>query len=199
MKIVRLRVSEPLGTCERVHYLPVRIGGHPQNDCQLVDPAISRFHLELGWSHDRFVLRDLGARDSVHVRVAGEMHKLRAGELTSASREIEFAIAGVWVQARVEERRVHHIAEAAQQAVEELLEACAQAATCGDQSDTRRVLAALGRGALALRDSLQAERERPDPASSNSQDEVPAALIRWAQASIAAFGVLEELLALAVE
>jgi hypothetical protein len=193
MKLVRLRVFEPSGTCERVHYLPVRIGRHPHNDCQLADPAIARFHLELDWADDRFILRDMGMRNGVHVRVAGEMHELRAGEFTTAAREIEFAIGGVWVRASVEERRAHHVAEAAQSAVAELVEACAQATTCGDQSGVRHVLAALERGAITLRESLQAERERSETESPGLQVDVWAGLVRWAQASIAAVTVLEEL------
>jgi len=195
MKIIRLFFSEPLGTCECVQYhLPVRIGRHPHNDCQLRDPTISRFHLELDWIGDRLVLRDLGTRNGVHVRVAGEMRRLRGRELTTAAREIEFSIAGIWVRASVEERDAHQIAEAAQESAQDLLDACSPMLVTGDYTSALRVLTALGRGAVVLRGALQAARERLELGASDPYGDIGAALMRWTQASIAAVSFVEEVL-----
>jgi hypothetical protein len=194
MKIVRLFVSGPLGTCEYVRYrLPVRIGWQLQDECQLAHLQRS-FHLELDWANDRLLLRDLGPCNGVLVRVAGEMREFRGRELTTASREIEFAIAGVWVRASVEERRLHRVAEAAHEAIEEIVAACARTSTRDDESGALRVLAALGRGAITLRGSLQADRELSEAERSGPQDEVAEALMRWTQTSVAVVSFIEEIL-----
>jgi hypothetical protein len=195
MMVVRLQVSEPLGTAEFVHYgLPMRIGRPEHHAHAHEDPARARFYLELDWSHERLVLRDLGTPRGVLVRVADGMQQLRGRELTTASRNIEFAIAGTWMRASIEEHSGGVIAEVAQQAVDELLQSCARAAAGGDRPDWRQVLTALGDGANALRGSVQSSRRRGLAECPDTQDEVVAALMRWAQASVAAVSFIEEAL-----
>jgi hypothetical protein len=194
MKIARLSISEPLGTSEWVHYhLPVRIGPPLQNDgasCSANDLPV---HLELDWANDRLILRDLGTPNPILVRIAGAMQLLRGNELTTAATDIEFAIAGVWMRVSVEERSAHPIAEAAQAAVDQLVGCCTHARAEGERN-ALVLLAALERSTLALRGSLQADRERTEIGRSGEQDEVTAAITRWTQASVSAISVIMAML-----
>jgi hypothetical protein len=193
MTRVRLFISDPQGTQEHVRYLPVRIGRHPENDCCVHHRGVSRFHLELDWADSRLQLRDLGSRNGVLVRVAGEMRRLRGSELTTAAREVEFAIAGIWVRVEVEERALPGAAVAVQRAVEQLLQVCAHAAERDDGA--RAVLGELERGLVLVRGILQAqELSVADGPRNDLWVEVVGALRRWTQASIAAVSYVESAL-----
>lgn len=188
MKIVHLSVFEPFGTCESVHYgLPVRID-------QDAHRGAAHSRLELDWADDRLVVRDLGTHEGVRVRIAGEMRAFDGRELTTASRELEFAIAGTWFRVVVEERRADAVVEATQAAVNDVLDACAIPDDACEQDAVLNVLAALGRGSLVVRGSLQAHQERTASERVAPQDDVLAVLMRWAQASMAAVSVIEDLL-----
>jgi hypothetical protein len=170
MRIVRLSICEPLETCEWIYYqLPVRIA-RPE-----------RFQIELDWANDGLILRDLGTPGRILVRIGDVLQELQGSELTTTASDLECAITGVWIRASVEERLAHPVAEAAQAAVEDLVGSCteAYASAAHDRGLVALlVLAALERGALSLRSSLQAQ--------AGGHDDVTAALARWTQASVAA-------------
>jgi hypothetical protein len=182
MTLVRLFVSDPRGPWQCVRYrFPVRIGRHECNDCQMQNRGVSRFHLELDWADSRLQLRDLGSRNGVLVRVAGEMRRLRGSELTTASREVEFAVAGIWMRALVEEWTAPHAAVAVQDAIEGLLQTFMCSAVRDDS--VLAVLSSLERSMVLVRGILQSDESARN---GTTEDEVIAALRRWTQASIVA-------------
>jgi len=187
MTVVRLFVSEPLGRCERVRYrFPLRIGRDPRNDFQLVHPAVAQFHVELDRRADVFVLRDVGVRNDVLVRVGGEMRDLRGRELSTAADEIEFAIAGMWLRACVEVSTAHPIGERALQAAEDILTACRQSLGEAGDDTALRALVAVKLGAVALRRWLKAELDHTEAQRSTLPADVVSGLMHWAQALIGA-------------
>jgi hypothetical protein len=168
-------VSRPLGDCESVHYrLPIRI------DCVV----------ELDWVEERLVLRDLGSEAGVQVRFAGEMRDLRGTEVTTAAREIEFAAAGAWVRAVLEERTASDVADVAQRAIDGVMAASSGGPELDDVERVARILTAVARGARCLRAALAAA----PPAESGRRDESAAALVRWMQAILAAVSAIERAL-----
>jgi hypothetical protein len=192
MMVVRLRVSEPLGSSDWIHHrLPVRIGRHPEDDCQVLLSTSVPFHLELDWADERLILRVLGQSGVILVRIAGEMRELHGCELTTSAHEIEFAVGGVWVRASIEERALHRLIEAAEGAIDELLRDSARAAMRDDVTAARMVLAALVRGAVRVRAALAAAHDESTSPGSEYND-VTDALVRWAQAAIAATHLVAE-------
>ncbi len=182
MTLVRLFVSDPRGPWQCVRYrFPLRIGRHERNDCQMNSHGVARFHVELDWADSRLQLRDLGSRNGVLVRIAGEMRRLRGSELTTASREVEFAVAGIWMRALVEEWTAPEAAVALQDVIEGLLETFTRSAARDDS--VRVVLASLERSMVRVRGILQSDERARD---GRAEEEVIAALRRWTQASIVA-------------
>ena len=200
MKTVRLFVSEPLVDSESVHYrLPLRIGAHPANDYQLIHPAIAPFQFELDCNEDRFVLRDLGVREDVLVRVAGEMLKLHGRELTTAAEEIEFAVGGTWVRACVEVHDLPPICQAIQKGIDELVAAYRDAPGLVDQQGALRALTALGGAGIVLRQALRAELDRPLADRPTLPTDAIVSLMRWVQAALIAVELTKAIISCGAE
>lgn len=103
MSRVRLRVSDRVGTLESIHYrCSVRLGRHPGNDCQLADPGVARFQLELAWRDERLVLRSLERCAGVRLRLGDRVHPLVGSELTTTAREVDLAIGTTVVRVAIE-------------------------------------------------------------------------------------------------
>jgi predicted component of type VI protein secretion system len=104
MKRIRLFIIDGSEVVERTYSeLPVRIGRHATNECQIVDERVSRFHAQIERDGDALVLRDLGSHNGTLLLERTTYQMLRGRDARSSDGSLAFFLGAVRVLARTEE------------------------------------------------------------------------------------------------
>jgi predicted component of type VI protein secretion system len=207
MTRLRLFVFDGSAVIERTYSrFPVRIGRHPQNECQILDPRVSRFHAQFDYAAGTLVFRDVESQNGTVVLEGAAGRVLRGSEVRASDGRLAVLIGGVRVQARLEEHEGGELPDAfvpiTREAARRLLDACpvqgehAASHARGALASAQPVLDALFAGLIAVRLALHTEetgaqsyREPP-----MKRSETTSALLEWTQASAVALRLIEHAL-----
>jgi hypothetical protein len=205
MKRLRLLIVDGSEVVERTFSeLPVRIGRHPSNECQILDDQVSRFHAQVQCDGNALILRDVDSQNGTALVEGGDgaVRVLRAAEARSTEGSLTFFLGSVRIQAKIEavgrDELPVAFAPAARAATEALLEVCVSRGLplCGSDPSPetlRAVIDALFGNLLRIRtalhsEELQAEGEGGPQAS---RGDGTSALLEWAQATTLALRAVD--------
>lgn len=181
---------------------PVRFGRHPQNDCQLGDSRVSRFHAEIDLQGDALVLRDLGSQNGTFFADGQEIRRLTSGGTARfAGGRVEFVVGHVLVEAIAGARRGSAMPPLVTAALREAANAAlatAERVASGDDNGSplggvQSLLSSLFSGVLSVHGALT-EREisrQSDIYASTRPREAVSALLAWTEAIAVALRTLE--------
>jgi hypothetical protein len=208
MKRLRLFAFDASGVIGDRTYsrFPVRVGRHPQNELQIVDPRVSRFHAHFECESGVLVFRDVESENGTVVLDGdGSGRVVRSTEVRAPDGRLTVLIGGVRLQARIEEGEASELPEgfapAARDAARAILSVCPlhgeqTPAPHGGAETIRPVLDALFDSLFMLRLGLHAAEIEP----AEQRDEEPprsetlSALIAWTHANAVALRVVEHAL-----
>jgi hypothetical protein len=204
MKRLRLFITDGSEVVERAFFeLPVRIGRHATNDCQILDAQASRFHAQIDRDGDSLVVRDVSRNGTTVVGGVGEGGRILRGEEAKWSGGSLTLVVGI-VRVRVElepvgaEELPDSFVSAARAATKVLLEACEPRGLpiwAGDPNPEilRGVIDALFRNLLQVRTALHPV--APEVASRRdvreARGEAATALLQWTHATTQALRAIE--------
>ncbi|MGO8999200.1 MAG: FHA domain-containing protein [Polyangiaceae bacterium] len=189
MKRLRLFVFDGSAVVERTYSrLPIRIGRHPRNECQILDPRVSRFHALFDSEGETLVFRDVESQNGTVVLEGALGQILRGTETRAPGGRLAVLIGGVRVQARLEEHEGSELPETFLPAVRDA--ARALIGTCPrhgdrDPESAQQMVDALFESVLALRVGLQTDEADASSAGEcvAKRSEAVASLLQWTQAT----------------
>ena len=206
MKRLRLFASNTSGAIDRTYSrFPVRIGRHPQNELQIVDPRISRFHAQFDCESGVLVYRDVGSQNGTVVMdgVSGRVLRVvRGADVPAPDGRLAVLIGGVRLQARLEEGEAAELpdafAPAARGAASAILSVCRLqgepvSPVHGGAETTLPVLDALLDSLFTVRLGLHADEMEPAAGQDGEpvRRETLSALLAWTQANAIALRCIE--------
>jgi pSer/pThr/pTyr-binding forkhead associated (FHA) protein len=178
---------------------PIRIGRHPQNECQLHDVSVSRFHVQVDSGSRGITLRDLGSRNGT-VILEGPSNRRLQGASDRFGDSVRFVVGNVHVLARLEDETPNAIPDEVvrvlRDASADLFRACVRRGF-PNETGVRNIFDALYRNLFSVRTALQSSDASEDPVYPEpmaARSEPVAAMLKWAQTTSVALRLLEHAL-----
>ena len=166
MKRLRLLAFSTSGVIERTYSrFPVRVGRHPQNDFQIIDSRVSRFHAQFHCEPDALVLRDVSSQNGTVVTVgpSAAVQVVRGADVRAPDGRLTVLVGGVRLEATIEDGDATELPDAFAPAVRDAAQAATSACERyqerfqGGIDATRPVLDALLDGLLMMRLGIHAD------------------------------------------
>jgi pSer/pThr/pTyr-binding forkhead associated (FHA) protein len=205
MTILRLFVLDGPEQQPRTYtQFPVRVGRHPDNDCQIVDSRVSRFHAELRVEGTEMIVTDLSSVNGTFLDDGLGVRRLQRASTRLRGNPIRLAFGAARAEAFVESgatalRQEDDVATMLVRGANAVLDACKDRNPPAEHADAQldamhHIVDAFFRSLVSVRHAVRRtdgvdcdeERGRGD----RSQEEA-IGLLRWTQATSVALHTME--------